>query len=261
VEIWCREWNKVPPMSLEQLGEDFKDRINGKLVHSIAFAAASPGLSANGQASVFYDSELLRGLKAAAIAGSRTASPDVPMGQPITYVFAKEKSVRGILDGLRNGRTYITAGPKGPKLYGGVDLLKDGTIDLSFGGVMPLMIPAKFEVVVENAKGKTVQILLNGYPLISKDITNNAFALRFDVTPENYSVYRLRVIDKAKKNPFGMVDVLAMSSPIYAQDVNVKDEKIEAYKRRAYDQPPPPDTEVQFPATPGEGEIVPQFKF
>ncbi|MDZ4858436.1 MAG: CehA/McbA family metallohydrolase, partial [Candidatus Hydrogenedentes bacterium] len=114
IEVWCRDFRKVPGTSLDKLLDEYQRRVDGDLVYSISMAANSPNLSANGQAAMFWDYELTRGLKAACIAGSMSSHPDVPMGQPLTYVYAPEKSVNGILNGLRLGRTVITAGPDAP---------------------------------------------------------------------------------------------------------------------------------------------------
>ena len=277
VEVWCREWNAVPPLSPTTLIEDMTERHEGKYVHSIAFAAASayartplveddgPLLSANGQAAIFYDSELVRGLKAAVIAGSHTASPKVAMAEPVTYVYAAEKSVRGILDGMRRGRTYVSSGLKGPRIRFCADVLQDGTVDVSLGGIIPYGVPTRFHVVVENAKGQDLQVLLNGYPLISKQIEGKTFALDYDHTPENYAVYRVRVVGPATAKGFGARDVLAMTSPIYAEELDLDNPELKevkaAYqewkKRReaALEREPGPPTD------PGQGEIIPKWRF
>ena len=256
VEVWCRDWRGVPPMTLDNVEEDLKERVDGKLSHTIAYAAATTDLSANGQACVFYDAELVRGLKAAVIAGSNTSSANVPMGEPVTYVFAKEKSVKGILDGLRRGRTYICSSPAGPKLYFCADVLKDQKIDVSLGGIIPLNAPTRFIAQVSNAKGKEVQILLNGHPEISKSIESDPFTLQFDQTPTNYSEFRLRVISPPSKPGFGPIDVLAMTSPIYAQDIELPNPQLkELQKEKKKVQPDKPSDFIPLPLDPSPGEI------
>jgi len=268
IEVWCRDWSSVPPMSFDELSEDLGERKEGKLVHSIAFAAASAvirgqpnQLSANGQACVFYDAELVRGLKAAAIGGSGSASPDVPLASPVTYVYAMEKSVRGILDGMRRGRTYISSGLDGPRMRFAADILSDDKMDVGLGGIIPIGVPTTFEVAVDDAKGKEIQILYNGRPLISKEIESNGFVLRFEDTPIAYAVYRARVIGKPEHVRFGNVEVYAMTSPIYADDVNVDDPKIKQIKEQTKQKLMEPGPEIQLPSTPGPGEIKPKWKF
>ena len=177
------------------------------------------------------------------------------MGQPVTYVFAKEKSVKGILDGMRRGRTYVCSSPAGPKLHFSADVMKDQTIDVSLGGIIPLGVPTLFIVQVENAKGKEVQILLNGHPQISKTIEADPFTLQFEQTPENYSEFRVRVTGVPTKAGFGPVDVLAMSSPIYAQEIELPNPKIKAFKKQKESQPAQPFDIIPLPSDPTQGEI------
>lgn len=223
VQVWMRDWRAMPPMALEHLREIYHERDErGRLVHSIAAAAGTDGLSGNGQASQFWDYELVRGLMAAAIGGSGSGSPRVPLGQPLTYVFAREKSLEGILKGLRNGHTYITSGPRGPNLFFRADVGADGRYEIEMpGGVVPLNTDVIFEAGVSNAEGLKLQVLLNGYPILTKRIEGNMFVHRFEQRPDHYGVYRIRVIGPPR-NPaegFGYVEVHAMSSPIYAQDL------------------------------------------
>ncbi len=217
VEVWCRDWRAVPPMWLELLNADLRATYQGKYRHSIALAAATVGMSANGQAALFWDSELKRGLKASPIAGSMTSSPKVPMASPVTYVFAVNKSLPGILDGLRRGRTFVSSGLDGPILHFSADVLAEK--DIAVGGLIPLGMEARFTVGVKRAKGKKLEVFLNGHPIFSKTLKENSEVHRFRQTPQTYSVYRVRVVEPPSEMAFGQNNVLAMSSPIYAQDI------------------------------------------
>ena len=221
-EVWCRAWREVPPMTLDNLHENLKIRDDKKeLIYSIAATAAITSHSANGQATQYWDYETVRGLKAAGIAGSGSASPKVPLGRPITYVYAKQKSVAGILEGLRQGRTFVSSGPDGPRLTFTADVLNDGKVDVAIGGTLPLGLETVFEVNVVGANGKKLHILRNGYPIISKTIEGENFVLRCPQRPNADSVYRVRVTAPAAdpKSGFGPLETLALSSPIYAQDI------------------------------------------
>lgn len=244
IEVWCRGWRDVPPFALEQLPDALKARENGKLVYSIAAAAAlnesdtfgsadTPGfspskigvpyqsVSANMQAAKFWDYETARGLLAGAIGGSNSSSPKVPMAAPVTYIYAQNKSLPALLEGLRSGRTYVSSGLDGPQIQFTADVLNDGKIDVGIGDIIPLNVDAMMEVIVTHATGKKLQVLLNGRPIISKIIEGEGFVHRFLQTPTSYGVYRVQVIS-SPENPsegFGPIEVHAMSSPIYAQDI------------------------------------------
>ncbi len=224
VEVWFRDWRSAPPIALRQLGEQAQERSEGRLIHSIAAAAAAVNhgdLSANAQASLFYDYELVRGLMASAIGGSGSGGKKVPLGRPLTYIHARELSVEGLLEGLRLGRTYVSCGADGPKLYFGADVLDDEKMDVGIGGVVPLNVEVTFEVVVNNAVGKKLQVLENGRPIRTIPINNKDTGIRFKRMTTTDAAYRVRVIGAAdpKQKGFGPLEVYAMTSPIYARDI------------------------------------------
>ncbi|MBX7258108.1 MAG: CehA/McbA family metallohydrolase [Candidatus Hydrogenedentes bacterium] len=225
IEVWSRDWRGVPPLALDQLMEEYKRRVDDKLVYSISRAAKTPDLSANGQAAMFWDYELVRGLKACAIGGSQSSSPEVPMGKPLTYVYAKEKSVRGILEGLRLGRTYVSSDIDGPTiLFSATAVTKSATkgkfSDIGVGGILPLGMPIQFQIQVARAKGLKVELLRNGWPILTKIVESSKVAVFYLTdTPPSYAVYRVRVLTPATGPGFGPTTVMAMTSPIYAQDI------------------------------------------
>lgn len=217
VEVWCRQWRKVPPMNLSLLNDPWLARKDGKLVYSIAVAAATHGFSANAQAALFYDLELVRGMKSSVIAGSNSANPKVPIAEPVTYIYAREKSLRGILDGLRRGRTFVSRGLDGPRIEFWADILGDDTIDVGIGGIIPVNRMSRLIVSVENARGARLDVLLNGLPIRSRPIESNQLTYVIEQRPETLAVYRVRIVEAAKEFGYGPTDLLAMSSPIYAQ--------------------------------------------
>jgi hypothetical protein len=218
VQVWCRDWGKVPPIQLAALRSDLQLRTRkGELIHSIAAAADAKRLSANGQAALFWDYELVRGRKSAAIGGSMTGSPKVPMGQPLTYVYAEEKSVAGILDGIRKGRTYVTSGLDGPRLSFDADAMRDSKIDVGMGGAVPIGTAADLIVTVLNGEGRKLEILHNGIPICSKIIEKADFTIKLPQQLDTAAVYRARVIESGPDEGFGVVRVVAMTSPIYAE--------------------------------------------
>jgi hypothetical protein len=198
-------------------------------VHSIAAAASAAAtagsmgenMSANAQACLFWDYELNRGLMGCAIAGSGSGSGKVPLAKPVTYICSKDLSVPGLLEGLRLGRTYISCDVNGPKLAFNADAMTDNNVDVGIGGVVPLNVDISFVAGVQNAIGKKLQVLENGRPIRTVPINADDVAIRFTRHPTIYSTYRIRVIGPAdpKRDGFGPIDVYALSSPIYAQDI------------------------------------------
>ncbi|MCC6797213.1 MAG: CehA/McbA family metallohydrolase [Candidatus Hydrogenedentes bacterium] len=241
IEVWCREYRKVPGIALDKLSDDYRKRDeNGNLVYSMSLAASALELSANGQANMFWDYETTRGLKAACIAGSLSSSPKVPMGQPLTYIYAKEKSVRGLLEGLRLGRTVVASGLDAPF----IDFVADaqtkprtlnvdltaaevpkqtvavGRPDVSIGGIVPLGLLVDFTVQVKNAKGMKLEVLRNGWSILSKKVeSDKAEVFRISDTPTSYSVYRARLSKTPTEKGIGPLEMVSMTAPIYAQDI------------------------------------------
>jgi len=224
VNVWQGAWESSPPLRLAQLSEDIKIRDKGRLVQSIAAAAQQADLAktnANAQATLFWDYEGTRGLLAAALGGSGSTGPKEPLGVPLTYVKAKTKSLPGILEGMRLGYTYISRGADGPQIFFQGDVLNDNKVDVSIGGIVPTGVETMFHVGVKGAHGGKLQVLQDGRPILSKTIESDSFMTRFPMTPSSFSVFRVRVLaTMAGSAPtLEQPEVLAMTSPIYAQDI------------------------------------------
>lgn len=220
MEVWCGGWRDVAPARLAQLDDRWQERDEaGELKFAIAEAAASNYISANGQSALFYDLVSNRGEKACVIAGSASTGPKVPLGEPVTYIYAREKSLKGMLEGLRKGRTYVSRGLNGPTVEFQADVLNDGSIDTGMGGIIPINKESKFIVGVEGAKGARLEILLNGLPIRSRPIEADKLYYSIPDTPLVFGVYRVRIVETPNENDkgYGFADVLAMTSPIYAQ--------------------------------------------
>jgi hypothetical protein len=230
VQVWAREWQSVPPITLEALSEEYRTRIQGRLVFSMSEAASMIRGSANDQAMVFWDAELDKGLLASPIGGSLSSSSKVPMGKPVTYVFAKEKSIRGILDGLRSGQTFLSSGVDGPKVELYADVLADDDIDVRMGGIIPVGVETTFYAHAINVKGMKVQVYADGLPIVSKTAEYTSLMIEFKRTVSRPTVFRAQVVAapdfeqsrKARRNQeagFSDLDVRALSAPIYARNM------------------------------------------
>ena len=247
IEVWCRDWRSMPPVMLSDLDQDLQARgekrlerdpktgrdipgkyIEGKPLYPIAQAAATTHLAANAKAEIFWDAHLNSGLRVSPIGGSMSSAGNVPLGRPITYVFAYEKSVAGILTGLRQGRTFVSRGPDGPtvELFANVKI-DDRTVYVPMGGVIPIGMEAQLVVRVRGGKDKKVQIFADGRPIISKRMDSKKYDRRLVVKPDRFTVFRARVVEQAVIDPekafeetgMGTLEVLALSSPIYAENL------------------------------------------
>lgn len=230
IEVWCRDFRGVPPLSLQAIAPGYDKRKDGPLTDSIALAASLSALSANGQAEQFWNYELQKGLKASVYGGSSSSTSSVPIASPVTYVYAREKSLSGIVNGMWSGVTFVSSGVNGPRIYmtADVNFVEStgtnavATIDAVMGGTIPLNAKTRLYVTVPNGKGKRLEILENGRTIVSKLIDTDDYNHIIDVSPASYSVYRARVVDTPTEKGFGPLEVLALTSPIYAQEMYVE---------------------------------------
>jgi hypothetical protein len=119
-----------------------------------------PSGSNNDDAIRYWEGWLDRGAKIAATGGSdnhwRSTFALQGVGQPTTWVFARERTTAGILEGLRAGRTFISHQPphlQGPRLFleGGGKMV---------GGTVPPGTPLR--VRVEGGAGMFLRIIATG---------------------------------------------------------------------------------------------------
>jgi len=262
VEVWCRGWREVPPIVPESLAEQTRLRQDKQLVHAVATAAATSGLSANGQAVVFWQEELRRDQLICLVGGSYSASASVPLGKPSTYVLAREKSVAGILEGIQKGRTYLTAGPDAPTVRFNADILDDGKVDIGIGGVIPVDRKSRLIVQIWNGKGKKLEIMRDNLPLSTVTIEEDAVEHSLAETPDRNASYWVRITESPTEEGFGSSDVVALTSPIYAQRFVVVDPNADPadVRVRLRTQTQPKVEEVELPDDPTVGEIKPQWQ-
>jgi hypothetical protein len=105
-------------------------------------------------------------------------------GQPTTWVLAKDRSVVGILDGLRHGRTMVSHQPPGhggPRVFLEADPGKHGRWSATVGDTVKPGTPLR--VRVEGAPGARVRLIGDGgRPLLAPvNVTSAAFVHHFKV--------------------------------------------------------------------------------
>ena len=128
-----------------------------------------PSGSSNDDAIRYWEGWLDRGAKVGATGGSdnhwRSTFAAQGVGQPTTWVFARERTTAGVLEGLRAGRTFISHQP--PNL-GGPRLFLEGPDGKMVGDeVAP---GTRLTVRAEKATGMFVRIVRTGGAMIGQPI-------------------------------------------------------------------------------------------
>ena len=119
-----------------------------------------PSGSSNDDAVRYWEGWLDRGVKVGATGGSdnhwRSTFAAQGVGQPTTWVFARERSVAGVLEGLRAGRTFISHQPPS---FGGPQLFLEGEGTM-VGDKIPPGTPLTARV--EGGAGMFLRIIATG---------------------------------------------------------------------------------------------------
>jgi hypothetical protein len=140
VEVWNLPWYYQPPF---------------------------PAATDNDYALAYWYGWLDRGKHVAATGGSdnhwvsTTAAQGV--GQPTTWVYSSDRSVQGVLEGIRAGHTAVSWQPPaygGPRVYLEADGDRNGTYESMAGDTVPQGSPLR--VRVDGAPGATLRIVTNG---------------------------------------------------------------------------------------------------
>jgi hypothetical protein len=126
-----------------------------------------PSASDNDGAIRYWEGWLDRGRKVGATGGSdnhylaTTALQGA--GQPTTWVAVRERTVPGVLEGLREGRTFISHQPPahgGPRVFLEADRDRDGRYETVVGGTVAGGTPLR--VRVEGAPGAQLRVVTGG---------------------------------------------------------------------------------------------------
>ncbi len=141
-----------------------------------------PSGSSNDDAIRYWQGWLDRGAKVAATGGSdnhwRSTFAVQGVGQPTTWVFARERTAAGVLEGLRAGRTFISHQP--PNL-GGPRLFLEGDGKMVGDEVAPR---TPLRVRVENGAGTYLRLIKTGGRILGKPVLvgGPSFEHRFKAT-------------------------------------------------------------------------------
>ena len=119
-----------------------------------------PSASSNDDAVRYWEGWLDRGARVAATGGSdnhwRSTFALQGVGQPTTWVFARERTTAGVLEGIRRGRTFVS---HQPPAFGGPRLLLEGDGAMVGGRVGPR---APLRARVEGGTGMFLRLIATG---------------------------------------------------------------------------------------------------
>jgi hypothetical protein len=254
MEVWSGAWRSEPGTKLKALSSGERT----------SFIAANPGIRAslalenlnrNSQALKFWDSILQQGIRITALGGSGAFDRLADVGSPVTYVYARELSVPGILEGIYFGRTFVSSGVDGPKVLFMADVDNDGKFEAPLpGSVVPIQKTDEaerkqltegvtetgetvigtdvvggqvnlthFRVAVEGLKRRDktkISIIKNGEVFRSGLIEADNPVYDFIDMPWRPGYYRVElfntVSDKKSQQGYGNIEMLALTGPIYA---------------------------------------------
>jgi len=172
---------------------------------SAATVAASRWTELSSVALAFWDEHLRRGWRIVALGGSDThrlrapepnARQAVAPGLPTTWVEAgAHHDVASILSALREGRSFISASPRGPQLYLGPHPARLGRVHLE----------------VRGARGATVLLRSDAGEIARAAVAADAWDGSFDA-PADARYVRAEVVD-------GSGSMLALSNPVWADQL------------------------------------------
>jgi hypothetical protein len=164
-----------------------------------------PWARLNDAALAFWDGHLRRGQRIVALGGSdthrlRTPDPDprhaAALGMPTTWVDAGERPDAGaIVAALREGRSFISASPRGPQIYLGPHPARKGCVHAEIRGASGATL------VLRSGSGEIARAL----------VTADAWDGSFD-TPADARYVRAEVVG-------GSGSMLALSNPVWADQL------------------------------------------
>lgn len=132
--------------------------------------------------------------------------PGERLGQPATYVFAEALSAPGVLEGVRNGRAYVSRGPEisFQAVIGGMTFMIGDEVGERSGEV------AFKASVINQPRDSQAQLVRNGRAIATRQLGEGAINLEFkdEIDRSSPSWYRLDIIDNQKL-------ALAITNPIY----------------------------------------------
>ncbi len=137
------------------------------------------------------------------------------IGYPRNYIYAKEFSIRGIIEAVRHGRVYVTDGPT-------MNFTIDGEImgeTIYLGSAQPLNI----QVTGNAIESSDVRIISNGAVIYTQSVSSGPFLVSYDYTT-NVDAYFRAEIRTFNGNLFKGETNISFSNPIYFDLIPYEDD-------------------------------------
>ncbi|MBK6574959.1 MAG: CehA/McbA family metallohydrolase [Sandaracinaceae bacterium] len=183
----------------------------------------------NTQAIALWDGLLLDGRRVPARGGSDSHHQEgyegglLNVGNPTTWIFARERTAEAIIEALGAGRASISYAAEAERLDFSADAEGDGVYETLVGDTLPAAgRRLRFRVEVASAQADAeyeLTVLRNGEPFITQELTATSFEFedRTDAGSRVYYRAELRgpvnLTDTTAPTLYG--NMIAMTNPIY----------------------------------------------
>lgn len=150
------------------------------------------------------------------------------VGTPTTWVFAKERSLKAVVDALTNGKVSVSSNPFAPRVEFYADANGDGKFEMMMGdNIKSSGKPVKFLVQLNGNPlpdtDYTITVIKNGKNLNTSHARGSVPVVEFDDTPNVEGRTYYRVIVEGTNTPYPQVPksmalsekMVALSNPIY----------------------------------------------
>ncbi|PWS28596.1 histidinol-phosphatase [Pedobacter yonginense] len=150
------------------------------------------------------------------------------IGTPTTWVFAKERSLKAVVDALNNGNVSVSSNPFAPRVEFYADFKGNGKFEMMMGNTaISTGKPIQFQVQLIGKllpkEQYTITVIKNGSKLNAFQVTGEMPALQFTDAPalQGRTYYRVTVEGKnteypeVPKSAALSEKMVALSNPIY----------------------------------------------
>ncbi|GIW73237.1 MAG: hypothetical protein KatS3mg102_2779 [Planctomycetota bacterium] len=194
IEIWNQLWamRRVAEITVADMQDWARRHGNLPLPPEALLAAGARGGGSNHQALKRWEALLEQGHKLAAVGGGDRHYAVLP-GEPVTLVFARERTRAAIAEGVRQGRTMVARAVNAARVEFAADADGDGVFESIIGDRVPLGRSIQFRVRVVDGEGGMFALIRNGQELVRQPITAPDETFTFGDTPAVRSWYRVDV--------------------------------------------------------------------